>query len=864
MDQSVFRFIWRYSKRDQLAILAIVLLSLPFYFLALDLPKVIVNKAIQGQGFEEGGTEAAFAIEGWGASLFGGFELDRLSFLVWMSLAFLALVMVNGLFKLVINTAKGRLGERMLRRLRYMLFDRILRFPVGHFRKVKAPELATMIKDEVEPLGGFIGDAYVQPVFLGGQALTALIFIVVQNVWLGLMAGGIALVQALLVPRLRRPILVLGRERQLTARDLAGRIGEVVDGIGEIHVNSTGRYERADMSSRLGRIFDIRFRLYQKKFSVKFINNLLSQVTPFLFYIIGGYLAIKGRLDVGQLVAVIVAYKDLPGPIKELIDWDQRRLDTQIKYDQVIAQFAPDELIDPALLTEGEGALDAPLVVSGLTVADDAERPVLDGVSLTLPMTGSTALTGAGASPLLESIARLRATSGGGLRFGERSLGDLPYTLTGREIGYVGPEVYLRGGTVFDALSYTLRRRPVPVAKPDRQRAAMRAEALRTGNPDDDIDADWIDYAAAGVEDGAGLRAEMLSALTAVEMRDDLYRWGLRERVPMEAEGIGARLLRAREAVAARLAGENLSTLVERFEPDAYVGNGTVAENLLFGAGTGPDFTSEALPRNPALRTVLRDTGLEEKLVSAGREIGKTMVEIFADVAPDNPLIARYSFIAADALPGIAAILKRDRLSEADRDTLLGLAFVYVDVRHRLGVLNEALKAGIVAARHRFRETLPPDQRAAIGFYDPAAPTRGARMIDDILFGRIAHGIAQARERVEAVARDALETEGLLPMVLEAGLSYDVGGGGRQLSASQRQRLGLARALLRRPRLLLIDRALAATDAAMEETVLTRILDRRGDKPTLAALPRERFAALFDRHVAFEGARLAQPGGGAI
>ena len=38
---------------------------------------------------------------------------------------------------------------------------------------------------------------------------------------------------------------------------------------------------------------------------------------------IGGYLVIGGRLDVGQLVAVISAYKDLPGPMKELIDWDQ-------------------------------------------------------------------------------------------------------------------------------------------------------------------------------------------------------------------------------------------------------------------------------------------------------------------------------------------------------------------------------------------------------------------------------------------------------------------------------------------------------------------------------------------------------------
>ena len=87
------------------------------------------------------------------------------------------------------------MGERMLRRLRYELFDRILRFPPAHFRKVKQAEIATMIKDEVEPLGGFIGDAFVQPAFLGGQALTALIFILMQNFWLGGVAVIVLLVQ---------------------------------------------------------------------------------------------------------------------------------------------------------------------------------------------------------------------------------------------------------------------------------------------------------------------------------------------------------------------------------------------------------------------------------------------------------------------------------------------------------------------------------------------------------------------------------------------------------------------------------------------------------------------------------------------
>ena len=140
-----------------------------------------------------------------------------------------------------------------------------------------------------------------------------------------------------------------GRERQLTARALAGRIAETVDGAAEIHANGTSNYERAEISARLGRIFKIRFEFYQRKFLIKFLNNFLSQVTPFLFYTVGGYLVIMGRLDIGALVAVIAAYKDLPSPVKELIDWDQQRLDVEIKYQQVVEQFTDGEVAPPEM-----------------------------------------------------------------------------------------------------------------------------------------------------------------------------------------------------------------------------------------------------------------------------------------------------------------------------------------------------------------------------------------------------------------------------------------------------------------------------------------------------------------------------------
>jgi len=41
---------------------------------------------------------------------------------------------------------------------------------------------------------------------------------------------------------------------------------------------TTSNYERAEISSRLGRIFRIRFEFYQRKFLIKFLNNFLSQV----------------------------------------------------------------------------------------------------------------------------------------------------------------------------------------------------------------------------------------------------------------------------------------------------------------------------------------------------------------------------------------------------------------------------------------------------------------------------------------------------------------------------------------------------------------------------------------------------------
>src|SRR6185295_2532122 len=192
------------------------------YYSMLGLPKAIINEAIQGKRFPEAESTAPFLnmqftlpqlLGGESVNLFGGFPLHQLPYLVALTLAFLTLIVVNGGLRFQINTMKGWLGERMLRRLRYALFDRILRFPLARFRRVKSAELATMIKDEVEPLGGFVGESMITPLSLAGEALTALFFILFQHLYLGMVALGVVAAQAIIIPKLRRQLLKLAKER---------------------------------------------------------------------------------------------------------------------------------------------------------------------------------------------------------------------------------------------------------------------------------------------------------------------------------------------------------------------------------------------------------------------------------------------------------------------------------------------------------------------------------------------------------------------------------------------------------------------------------------------------------------------------
>lgn len=867
MGQSIFKFILEHSKKQQVYILFVAALSLPFYYISLDIPKLIINEALGG-----GPGDYPRPLKILGIELF---PLGQLPLLFTLCALFLVLVFINGGFKFYVNVYKGLLGERMLRRLRYELASRILRFPLPHFRRISQGEIIPMITAEVEPLGGFIGDAFALPALQGGLLLTAIFFIFAQDPYMGLAAIALYPLQAMVIPRLQRRVNLLGKARVREVRKLSDRIAETVSGAQEIHTHDTSHYELADFAHRLGRIFDIRYQIYRKKFFIKFLNNFLAQLTPFFFFTIGGYLVIQGSLSLGSLVAVLAAYKDLAPPWKELLNYYQMQADARIKYEQVVSQFEPPDMWDAALQEEEPEPqpLAGEYVAANLSLFDD-EVKVLDSVSVTFGLNEHVAIVGtagSGKQELALVLGRLLQPTGGRLTLCGRDMRTLPEAVTGRRLSFVGPNVSLFSASLGDNLYYGLKHRPQGGGgsgegdgKADSRAVA---EAVLAGNTTDDVSADWIDYTAAQVSSPEQLEEAATRALAIVELTDDVYELGLRGTVdPARRPEVAERMLAARLALRDRLAESQAAHLVEPFDRAKYNTNATVAENLLFGHPVTDAFDMDRLAENPYVLTVLEKVGLVDDLLVMGHQVATTMIELFADLPPDHELFQRFSFISADDLPEYQALIGRaDRarlgdLKDEDRKLLLSLPFKLVPARHRLELIDEEMQRRILEAREVFARDLPADLGDAVKFFDPEQYNAAATLQDNILFGKVAYGHAHAAERVGGLISEMIDELGLREAVIGVGLGFEVGVGGSRLSATLRQKLALARSVLKHPDVLIISEATAVLDGATQAKILDKLLSEFKGRGLIWVLHRPSSAKHFDRILVMRGGRIVEQG----
>jgi energy-coupling factor transporter ATP-binding protein EcfA2 len=466
-------------------------------------------------------------------------------------------------------------------------------------------------------------------------------------------------------------------------------------------------------------------------------------------------------------------------------------------------------------------------------------------------------------------LARLSAPTGGRISLGGADLDTLPFAAAGALVGYVGPATHLFSAGIRDNLLLGLRTRPNPA--PDEITEAGRAraieEARRSGNTELDVTADWIDYEQAGVPNAAELERRIGKVLVLVGLDADVYLFGLHGRIdPERHPDAPDRLLEARRRFGERAEALGLARFVERFDPERYNTNASIADNLLFGTPIGPVFDGDGLAGNAYVQDVLGESGLTGDLLEIGRKLAAVMVELFGDTAPGHDLAEEFGFVRAEELREFERILARadraglDSLPAAERTRLLGFALNLVAARDRLGLIDEELRERIVAARRAFAEGLPEDLRDSVEFFDPERYSAAAQVEENILFGTIVSGEAEARERVEQAIGEVLDELGLRQTVLAVGLDYQVGTGGSRLSPAQRQKAAIARAVLKRPVVLALDEATAVLDPAAESRILDALRHEFEGRVIIAALPRPEAAQHLERVLRMDQGRLVEDG----
>lgn len=120
--------------------------------------------------------------------------------------------------------------------------------------------------------------------------------------------------------------------------------------------------------------------------------------------------------------------------------------------------------------------------------------------------------------------------------------------------------------------------------------------------------------------------------------------------------------------------------------------------------------------------------------------------------------------------------------------------------------------------------------RAAVGY----AP-QDVFLFSDSIHNNIAFGLPEAsREAVEQAAKDASIYDSITSF--PNGFDTIVGERGTTLSGGQKQRTAIARAWIRKPKILILDDVLSAVDTTTEETILQNLRDYRQQNPETAVI----------------------------
>ena len=312
MPRSLYRYIWRISGRAQIGLAALSIVVFLLDLAPLELQRRIVNDALQPQ---------------------------EIAPLVWLAALYAGVALAQGGSKLVLNIWRSKVSETANRRLRLDTYAIAVRHPAKGTKAGKEGLGLSIILAEVEPVGGFIGTGVSDPMLHAGILLSVFGYMIYLQPWMALVGAALFVPQFVFVPLLQEAINRRTERRIQILRNLSVEIvNETAD---RVPGQSENEFER-----RVNGVYRLNMEIFRRKFSMNFLMNLLHHLGIGGILLVGGWLVLRHRIEVGTVVAFISGLNRINDPWGDLVNFFRDLTNARVKY-QLIAG-----VLDEAAVTD--------------------------------------------------------------------------------------------------------------------------------------------------------------------------------------------------------------------------------------------------------------------------------------------------------------------------------------------------------------------------------------------------------------------------------------------------------------------------------------------------------------------------------